>query len=138
MKKIVLIIILLATFTVVKAQQHQTKEEKKVHETVVNFFEALSNRDSIALKKYASDDIVLYEYGSVWNADTLIRKAIKLNTASDFKRINNFDFISTTVDKNTAWTSYNLFSEIIQNGKKNYKTMVGNCHCSKKEKKMAN
>ena len=118
MKKITLLIILLTIPKVGNAQQLLTKDQQKVQETVVNFFEALSNRDSIALKKYYTADIVLYEYGSIWNADTLIRKAIKLNTASDFKRINNFDFISTTVTKNTAWTSYNLLSEIIKDGKK--------------------
>ena len=118
MKKITLLIILLTIPKVGNAQQLLTKDQQKVQETVVNFFEALSNRDSIALKKYYTADIVLYEYGSIWNADTLIRKAIKLNTASDFKRINNFDFISTTVTKNTAWTSYILLSEIIKDGKK--------------------
>ena len=118
MKKITLLIILLTIPKVGNAQQLLTKDQQKVQETVVNFFEALSKRDSIALKKYCTSDIVLYEYGRIWNADTLIRKAIKLNTASDFKRINNFDFISTTVTKNTAWTSYILLSEIIKDGKK--------------------
>ena len=118
MKKNILLIILLITSSLVKAQQLLTKDQQKVQETVVQFFEALSNRDSIAIKKYATADIVLYEYGNVWNADTLIRKAIKLNTASDFKRINTIDFINTTVTKNTAWTSYNLLSEIIKDGKK--------------------
>lgn len=117
MIKTTLLIIFLATSTVVKAQTILTKDQQKVQETVINFFEALSNRDSIALKKHTTADIVLYEYGSIWNADTLIRKAIKLNTASDFKRINNFDFITTTVTNKTAWASYNLFSEIIKDGK---------------------
>ncbi len=118
MKKITLLIILLTIPTVINAQELLTKDQQKVQQTVVNFFEALSDRDSIALKKYAASDIVLYEYGNIWNADTLIRKAIKLNTATDFKRVNTIDFISTTVDKNTGWTSYNLLSEIIRDGKK--------------------
>lgn len=118
MKKITLLIILLITSSLVKAQKVLSKDQLEVQETVIEFFEALSNRDSIALKKYCTADIVLFEYGSIWNADTLIRKAIKLNTATDFKRINNFDFISTTVTKNTAWTYYNLHSEIIRDGKK--------------------
>ncbi len=118
MKKITLLVILLTTSFLVKAQQLPTKEEKNVQQTVVEFFEALSNRDSITLKNYSTADIILFEYGNIWNADTLIRKAIKLNTATDFKRVNTIDFISTTVDKNTGWTSYNLFSEIIRDGKK--------------------
>ena len=44
-------------------------------------------------------------------------KAITINTAPDFKRINSFDFINTTVDNNTAWVTYNLHSEITRNGK---------------------
>jgi ketosteroid isomerase-like protein len=118
MKKITLLFILLASSTVLKAQHTITNEQQKVQETVVKFFEALSNRDSIALKKYATEDIILFENGSIWNADTLIHKAIKLNTASDFKRTNTIDFIGTSVNKNTAWTSYNLLSELIRNGKK--------------------
>ena len=35
----------------------------------------------------------------------------------DFKRINSFDFINTTVADNTAWVTYNLHSEITRNGK---------------------
>ncbi|CAN5720336.1 hypothetical protein BH11BAC4_BH11BAC4_21570 [soil metagenome] len=41
----------------------------------------------------------------------------KLNTAIDFKRINNIDFINTIVNRNTAWATYNLHSEITRNAK---------------------
>lgn len=71
-----LLLILLIISTIINAQQTLSKDQQKVQETVVNFFDALSNRDSIALKKYATADIILFEYGSIWNADTLIRKAI--------------------------------------------------------------
>lgn len=135
MKKLTLLIFLLTTSNLVNAQQLLTKDQQKVQQTVVDFFEALSNRDSIALKNYSTDDIVLFEYGSVWNADTLIRKAIKLNTATDFKRINTINFISTTVDKNTAWASYNLFSEIISDGKKNTKQWLETVIAIKKKKR---
>jgi ketosteroid isomerase-like protein len=118
MKQLTVLIILLITPSLVKAQKVLSKDQQKVQQTVADFFEALANRDSIALKKVSAPDLVLYEYGEVWNCDTLIRKAIKLNTATDFKRVNNFDFISTTVTKNTAWASYNLHSEIIRNGQK--------------------
>ena len=135
MKKLTLLIFLLTISNLVNAQQLLTKDQQKVQQTVVGFFEALSNRDSIALKNYSTDDIVLFEYGSVWNADTLIRKAIKLNTATDFKRINTINFISTTVDKNTAWASYNLFSEIISDGKKNTKQWLETVIAIKKKKR---
>ncbi len=59
----------------------------------------------------------MYEYGQVWDLDTLIRKVITLNTAVDFKRVNTFDFISTKTDKNTAWLTYRLSSAITKDGK---------------------
>lgn len=117
LKKIVLLIITISLLTFLQAQQSLTKNQQEVQQTVIKFFEALSNKDSISLKNYSTADITLFENGSIWNVDTLILKAITLNTATDFKRINNIDFINTTVIKNTAWATYNLHSEITRNGK---------------------
>jgi ketosteroid isomerase-like protein len=117
MKKIRLFFLAFSLTLSLQAQQALTKDQQSVQQTVIKMFDALSGRDSVNLKSYCADDIVLYEYGSAWNIDTLITKAIVLNTATDFKRINTFDFINTTVKKNTAWATYNLQSEIISNGK---------------------
>ena len=57
------------------------------------------------------------EYGQIWNIDTLINKAITMNTTTDFKRTNTFEFISTETDKNIAWVTYKLSSVIIKDGK---------------------
>jgi len=116
-KKITFLVITAFLSTFLLAQQSLTKDEREVQQTVINFFEALSNRDSVNLKKYCTADITLFENGSIWNIDTLILKAITLNTAADFKRINTFDFINTTANKNTAWITYNLKSEMSRNGK---------------------
>lgn len=80
-------------------------------------FEALSSRDSVMLKSYCTPDITLYEYGQVWNLDTLIRKAIVMNTSPDFKRTNSFEFINTELDKTRVWVTYRLNSVIYNNGK---------------------
>jgi len=117
LKKIIILILAIYFSTMLKAQQQLTKDQQEVHQTVINFFGALSNRDSVSLKNNCTADILLFEHGSTWNADTLILKAITLNTATDFKRINAFDFINTTVANNTAWATYNLQSEITRNGK---------------------
>ncbi len=103
--------------TLVQAQQPQTNEQWSVQQTVINFFETLSDRDSVKLKNYCTDDILLFEYGQMWNLDTLIRKAIRQNTASDFKRVNTINFITSSVDKNIGWATYNLHSDIIREGK---------------------
>jgi ketosteroid isomerase-like protein len=101
----------------VQAQPPLTKSQQAVQQTVIKMFDALSDKDSVSLKRYCADDVTLYEYGQVWNIDTLITKAIVLNTSTDFKRVNGFDFINTAVTKNTAWVSYRLRSEITSNGK---------------------
>jgi len=118
MKTISLLIIVISLSRLVLAQQPLTKDQQDVQKTIIDFFETLSNRDSLNLKNYCTADILLIEYGQIWNLDTLIRKAIRKNTATDFKRINTLDFITSSVENKTAWTTYNLHSEIIREGKK--------------------
>ncbi len=103
LKKITLLIIAISASTFLQAQQLLKNDQQQVQEAVVKMFEALSNRDSVTLKAHCTADITLYEYGQVWTIDTLINKAITMNTATDFKRSNTFDFISTETNKNTAW-----------------------------------
>jgi ketosteroid isomerase-like protein len=115
MKKIQLFVIAILFTALLQAQS--TASQQAVQQTVIKLFDALSNRDSASLKQYCADDISLYEYGMAWNLDTLINRAITLNTATDFKRINTFEFINTTVNKDIAWTTYHLSSEITKDGK---------------------
>ncbi|MCW3119834.1 MAG: hypothetical protein JWM28_3916 [Chitinophagaceae bacterium] len=108
-------------FTVlIQAQEPITEKQLAVQHTVMKVFDALSNRDSVNLKNYCTPDILLFEYGMVWNIDTLIMKGITLNQATDFKRTNTISFIHTEVNKNTAWATYNLNSEITRNGKQGF------------------
>ena len=104
-------------FTAAATAQTITKEQATVQQTIIQLFSALSNRDSVSLKAHSTADITLYEYGQVWNIDTLILKAIVQNQSTDFKRTNSFEFINTTVDKTTAWVTYRLQSSIIMDGK---------------------
>lgn len=99
------------------AQGQLTRNQQAVQQTVIKLFDALSNRDSVSLKAHSTADITLYEYGQVWNMDTLILKAITQNQSADFKRTNSFEFIHTTVDKTTAWVTYRLQSVIFKDGK---------------------
>jgi ketosteroid isomerase-like protein len=103
---------------IIQARSQPRADEQLVQQTVIKLFDALSNRDSVSLKLYCTPDIVLFENGATWNLDTIILKAIKFNTASDFKRINTIDFIQTALNSNTAWTTYNNKAEITSNGKK--------------------
>ncbi|MGZ8535905.1 MAG: hypothetical protein ACXWV4_10230, partial [Flavitalea sp.] len=99
MKKITLLTIAISVTVFLQAQQLFSKKQQEIQQTVVKMFQALSNRDSITLKLYCSPDITLYEYGQIWNIDTLIRKGITMNQSADFKRTNTFDFINIESDK---------------------------------------
>ncbi len=116
MPKTNLLLFALLLSVTVKAQTI-TKEQATVQQSVINMFDALSSRDSISLKAYSTADITLYEYGQVWNIDTLILKAITLNQSANFKRTNSFEFINTTVDRSTAWVTYRLQSLMNRDGK---------------------
>jgi ketosteroid isomerase-like protein len=116
MQKINLLLVSLL-LSIITSAQISTKEEVAVQQTIVKLFDALSNRDSVSLKAVSTADITLYEYGGVWTIDTLILKAITLNTAKEFARTNTFEFIHTTVDKKMALVNYRLQSVIMRDGK---------------------
>lgn len=117
MKKLTTLLIAFSFASFVKAQQQFSKEQLEVQQVVVNMFQALSNRDSFALKLYCFPGVTFYEYGQVWGIDTLISKAIKNNRATDFKRTNTFDFINIEIDKAQAWLTYRLTSVIVKDSK---------------------
>jgi hypothetical protein len=117
MIKLALLMITMSLSPLLQAQQLWTKDQQQVQQAVVKMFEALSNRDSVNLKAHCTSDITLYEYGQVWNMDSLIHKAISTNTAVDFARTNTFEFLSTQTDKKTAWVTYKLSSSITKDSK---------------------
>jgi ketosteroid isomerase-like protein len=117
MKKITLLFIAFVISATLQAQEALTTSQQLVQQTVIKMFEALSNRDSVSLKASCAADVTLYEYGQVWNIDTLILKAITQNQATDFKRTNTFDFINTTAGKTMVLANYRLQSVITKDGK---------------------
>jgi len=117
MRKILLPIVFSAICTNVSAQQDISVQQQQVQQVVIKMFEALSERDSSALKTYCSPQIRLFEYGQVWTLDTLISKAITQNQSAGFKRSNRFEFIHTSTGHQMAWVTYRLHSEITREGK---------------------
>ncbi len=117
MGKLVIVIFTLFVSVSVIGQQRPSNGHTELEQVVVKMFEALSKRDSIALKSYCTPDVTFYEYGQIWNLDSLIRKAIKTNQSVDFRRINSFDFISVESDKTSAWLTYYLTSVVTKDSK---------------------
>lgn len=135
MKKLILLLSVFLCITSLQAQQTFTPQQLEVQQTVVKLFDALSARDAVGIKNHSTADITLFEYGEVWNLDTLIVKAIILNSAADFKRTNVFEFINTTVDKTTAWVTYRLQSVSIKEGKQVTKQWLETVTLTKQRKR---
>ncbi len=117
MKKTFLLSAAIIISIVLVAQEESIKEQMSVQQTIVKLFTALSNSDTTGLKLYSTSNVKLYEYGQIWTIDTLIQKMMMSKTIKDFKRINSFEFINTTISKKTAWITYYLQSTITRNGK---------------------
>jgi hypothetical protein len=110
MKTFFFFMILLLSSAAVQAQnelrQHNfSAAEVQVNQTVVKFFDALSELNAEKLKLHATKDLMLLENGEVWNTDSLVNylepmKKLKIT------RINKFKFITTEISGNTAWTAY--------------------------------
>jgi SnoaL-like domain len=116
-KKYLALIAVILFSTILQAQESTTNHQK-IQKAIVRMFDALSKKDSISLKANCTTNVTFYEYGQVWNIDSLIYKAITLNSAIDFNRTNKFEFLKTKTAKKAAWVTYRLYSDILKDGKK--------------------
>ena len=134
--KIISIFFLALSFSShLKAQEKLTKDQREVQQTVMNIFDALSNRDSVVLKANCTADILIFEDGMVWNLDTLVRIVLTLKKLDDYNRVNKIEFIHTEVHKDVAWTTYHNQAEITANGKLRSVKWVETVILIRKEKK---
>ena len=117
MQKIKLLFIALLFTATVHAQKTSTQEQITIQQTIENLFAALTNADTTAMKQFTTNTVRFYEYGEVWPMDTLISKVMKSKSTPGFKRTNKFEFVNTTINKNTAWATYYLRSTFTRNGK---------------------
>jgi ketosteroid isomerase-like protein len=117
MKTLVLLLLTLGSPLFVGAQSSAIQDERQAQQTVVQFFKALSTRDSTAMRSFCTNDAVLFEYGAKWTLDTLIDRVIIKNQVNDFVRTDSLAFVNTKIHENTAWATYNLHSIIESQGK---------------------
>lgn len=113
----IIILAIAILFTIKVKAQSPSKSRMVLQQAVEGMFAALTNADTVALKKYCTRDVRFYEYGQIWTIDTLIQKVILSKTIPDFKRTNIFEFVDTTKYKNRAWVTYYLQSVFTRNGK---------------------
>ncbi len=117
MKKIVVLAIcFLACFGYAHAQQNLSAQQKAVQETVVAVFDALAKRDTVTMKLYCTNDLLILEDKEVWTLDTLTLK-VGQNKDTGYSRINSMDFIETKIQGKTAWTCYYNQANINRRGK---------------------
>jgi ketosteroid isomerase-like protein len=116
--KYILILILAIVFNCpLKAQSLLTTDQREVQQTVINIFDALSNRDTVMLNANCTPDILIFENGQVWNIDTMMKAIITLKKLKDYTRINKIEFIHTEIHNDVAWVTYHNQADIAVNGK---------------------
>ncbi len=117
MKKVWCILFVMSITSMVKAQEKKATDAHDVQQTVIDLFDALSNRDSVMLKANCTADILIFEDGKVWNIDTMMGVIIALKKLNDYTRINKIEFIHTEIHNDVAWTTYHNQADITVNGK---------------------
>lgn len=117
MKKIGSFLFAMSITSILIAQVKLTTDEREVHQTVINIFDALSNRDSVLMKANCTEDVLIFENGEVWNMDTMMKAIITLKNLKDYSRINKIEFIHTEIHKDVAWSTYRNQADITVNGK---------------------
>lgn len=109
MKTNLLILVLLLSSISLTAQTGPAKSfsptELEVNETVIKFFDALSELDAVKLKQQVTTDFMLLEDGAVWNTDSL-SKYFEPMKKLNIIRENKFNFVKTVVTDQTGWTAY--------------------------------
>ena len=110
-------VFMLMFVTAAAIAQPVSKQQQVVQQTIQNMFATLTNADTAALKTFVTANVRFYEYVQIWTIDTLIQKVIQSKSIPGFKRSNSFEFVSTTINKKTAWVTYYLQSTFIRNGK---------------------
>lgn len=127
--------ILLVLLSVTAVAQKASKAQLAVQQTVENMFATLTNVDTAALKTFVTPHVRFYEYGQAWTIDTLIQKVMQSKSIPDFKRINSFQFVNTSINKKTAWVTYYLESTFTRNGKEELVTWMETVVLIKEKKK---
>ena len=103
----------------------QTTEEKELHKIVENFFEDVFTKlDETKIPQYVSHEVILFENGEIFNLDSLYtylkeRKEMfnsEENKMHKFDRINQFEFLDTKIEKETALVTYRNHARFTMNG----------------------
>ena len=109
MRNVYFVFAILSTFL-------STAQNQEIEITIHRFFEGLSQRNETAVNNVSSPKIVIIEDDVIWNLDSL-HKNISRKRPDDYRRINNLKFISTEVNKDVAWATYENEAKITGNGK---------------------
>ncbi|OLY93530.1 hypothetical protein SAMN05444008_108112 [Cnuella takakiae] len=80
-------------------------QSKGPEQAIVRFFDGLALLNDTLIRENTTPDFLLLEHGEVWNCDTLLRRIAPLKGRT-FKRVNEFKFIRTEQQGNTAWLAY--------------------------------
>lgn len=103
-------------------QSGADSEFKKIVEN--SFQEVMSDLDENEIRKYYTDDFVLFEGGEIFNLDSLRNYVVNSremfsseeNKKHKFERINKFEFLKSGSEGGLGWIAYHNYAEFKMDG----------------------
>ena len=99
------------------SQPATSSDSASVQQVVIKLFDGIAGIDSSEIVTQVTKDFLLLEDGLIWNTDSLI-KVLKPMKTQDFKRTNEFRFVSQQIVGNMTWLVYYNTAHISFNGQK--------------------
>jgi ketosteroid isomerase-like protein len=97
------------------SQQGAMADSAEIKQVIIHLFDGIAEIDSGKIISYVTKDFLLLEDGLIWNTDSLIRVLRPLKS-QDFKRTNEFRFVSHEQSGNMTWVVYYNTAHIVFNG----------------------
>jgi len=99
------------------SQQGSNTDSISVQQVVIKLFDGIAGLDSSEIVTHVTKDFLLLEDGQIWNTDSLI-KVLKPMKTQDFRRTNEFRFVSQQIAGGITWIVYYNTAHILFNGQK--------------------
>jgi hypothetical protein len=105
---------LVIAFILLISLQAKAQNENEPQAVISAVFQAISDRNEEKLRTLSSNDLLIIEDAKLWSIDTLI-KSLRKPVPQDYKRENNFQFISQVVKNDIACVTYENKASITGN-----------------------
>ena len=103
MKNLLFVLILFSIGCTKPTSECVKLDNNEAKQVIVDYYQALSDRNFVAVKTISTPDFIIYDLGLVWNNDSLINVVKSMPEATFTFEVTEFNFES---DCNSAFLNY--------------------------------